>query len=101
MVSTAMDKIHRSMAMKEKGVKDILTEEGVDRLAVRSEAAVVYMEATGELVAVEVTLWGSGGVNKDISCGGGGGSFNHGTNQQNECCYNSAGHGRVIITFFK
>ena len=42
---------------------------------------------------------GSGGANKNISCGGGGGSFNNGTNQQNECCYNTAGHGKVIITF--
>ena len=54
-VSTAMDKIYR-IKVEEKGVKDILTEEGVDRLAVRSEAAVVYMEATGELAEVEVTL---------------------------------------------
>ena len=44
---------------------------------------------------------GSGGVNEDISCGGGGGSFNNGTNKKNECCYNSAGHGKVIITFLK
>ena len=42
---------------------------------------------------------GSGGETKDLSCGGGGGSFNNGTNQQNECCYNTAGHGKVIITF--
>ena len=55
MVSSAMDKIYR-IKMEEKEVKDILTEEGVDRLAVRSEAAVVYMEATGELAEVEVTL---------------------------------------------
>ena len=54
-VSTAMEKIHRSMAMEEKGVKDILTEERVDGLAVGSEEAV---EKTGELelAAVEVTL---------------------------------------------
>ena len=44
---------------------------------------------------------GSGGADEDISCGGGGGSFNNGTNQKNECCYNSAGHGKVIITFLK
>ncbi|CAH3124364.1 unnamed protein product, partial [Pocillopora meandrina] len=44
---------------------------------------------------------GSGGVNDNISCGGGGGSFNNGTNQQNECCYNSAGHGWVNITFLR
>ncbi|CAH3124379.1 unnamed protein product [Pocillopora meandrina] len=41
---------------------------------------------------------GSGGANDDISCGGGGGSFNNGTNQQNECCYNSAGHGWILCS---
>ena len=40
---------------------------------------------------------GSGGANKDISCGGGRGSFHNGTNQHNECCYDNVGHGRVII----
>ncbi|CAH3124373.1 unnamed protein product, partial [Pocillopora meandrina] len=44
---------------------------------------------------------GSGGANDDISCGGGGGSFNNGTNQQNECCYDSAGHGWVNITLLR
>ncbi|CAH3138251.1 unnamed protein product, partial [Pocillopora meandrina] len=44
---------------------------------------------------------GSGGANEHISCGGGGGSFNNGTSQCNECCYNSAGHGWVNITFFQ
>ncbi|XP_066021204.1 ALK tyrosine kinase receptor-like [Pocillopora verrucosa] len=44
---------------------------------------------------------GSGGANEHISCGGGGGSFNNGTSQFNECCYNSAGHGWVNITFFQ
>ncbi|PFX23215.1 Neurogenic locus Notch protein [Stylophora pistillata] len=44
---------------------------------------------------------GRGGSNEHISCGGGGGSFNNGTNQQNECCYNSAGHGWVHVTFLK
>ena len=33
--------------------------------------------------------------------GGGGGSFNAGTNQQNECCHNTAGHGQVTITFLQ
>jgi len=41
---------------------------------------------------------GSGGGNEDDSCGGGGGSYNDGKGQQNECCYNTAGHGHVIIT---
>ncbi|KAL9957482.1 hypothetical protein ACROYT_G039120 [Oculina patagonica] len=41
---------------------------------------------------------GSSGSNEDDSCGGGGGSFNDGKDQQNECCYNTAGHGHVNIT---
>ncbi|XP_022794457.1 fibrillin-1-like [Stylophora pistillata] len=44
---------------------------------------------------------GKGGADQDISCGGGGGSFNNGTNQQNECCHNSAGPGWVTITFLQ
>ncbi|XP_066026855.1 uncharacterized protein [Pocillopora verrucosa] len=44
---------------------------------------------------------GAGGVNEDPSCGGGGGSFNSGTNQENECCYNTAGNGRVTITLIE
>ena len=44
--------------------------------------------------------YSGGGSGKDVkdSCGGGGGSFNAGNNQQNDCCYNSAGHGQVTIT---
>ena len=41
---------------------------------------------------------GGSGKNLIDSCGGGGGSFNAGNNQQNDCCYNSAGHGQVTIT---
>ena len=44
---------------------------------------------------------GSSGKAARDSCGGGGGSFNDGTNQQNECCYNTAGHGQVTITFLQ
>ena len=40
---------------------------------------------------------GSGNIFVD-SCGGGGGSYNVGNNQQNECCYNKAGHGQVTMT---
>ena len=40
----------------------------------------------------------SSGENKYDSCGGGGGSYNAGKNQQNECCYYTAGHGQVTIT---
>nr|XP_058947142.1 uncharacterized protein LOC131775063 [Pocillopora verrucosa] len=44
--------------------------------------------------------YSGGGSGKHLidSCGGGGGSFNAGNNQQNDCCYNSAGHGQVTIT---
>ncbi|XP_073250982.1 uncharacterized protein [Porites lutea] len=41
---------------------------------------------------------GGSGDNIQYACGGGGGSYNAGKNQQNECCYNTAGHGRVTIT---
>ena len=41
---------------------------------------------------------GGSGDNAPDTCGGGGGSFNVGNNQQNECCYNKAGHGQVTIT---
>ena len=40
-------------------------------------------------------LWGK---QRGDSCGRGGGSYNTGKNQQNECCYNTAGHGQVTIT---
>ena len=41
---------------------------------------------------------GDSGVNYMDSCGGEGGSFNTRQNQQNECCYNTNGHGQVTIT---
>ena len=44
---------------------------------------------------------GSSGDNESDSCGGGGGSYNAGKNQLNECCYKTAGHGQVTITWFK
>ena len=44
--------------------------------------------------------WINGGSNMD-SCGGGGGSYNTGTNQQNDCCFNTAGHGQVTITLLQ
>ncbi|KXJ15758.1 Protein henna [Exaiptasia diaphana] len=39
----------------------------------------------------------SGGASGDSS-GGGGGSFNSGSDQSNTCCYNSHGHGYVLIS---
>ena len=44
---------------------------------------------------------GSSGAGVSDSCGGGGGSFNSGRDQQNECCYNSDGHGQVTVTLLK
>ena len=40
---------------------------------------------------------GSSGEYLADSCGGGGGSYNTGKNQINECCYKTAGHGQVTI----
>ena len=92
--STVMDKIHSTLIIKE--VKDIFKEEWVDMLGVVSEgeveAEVVYVKATVELEEVEVTL-------EEMVEGGG--SFNKGTNQKNECCFNLYEHGRVIITFLQ
>ncbi|PFX11800.1 hypothetical protein AWC38_SpisGene24350, partial [Stylophora pistillata] len=45
--------------------------------------------------------WGSSGNDGRDTCGGGGGSYNDGNNQDNECCYNNAGHGQVTITFLE
>ncbi|XP_068737341.1 loricrin-like isoform X1 [Montipora capricornis] len=42
---------------------------------------------------------GGSGKGRADSCGGGGGSYNAGKNQINECCFNTVGHGQVIITF--
>ena len=56
------------------------------------------MEMEEVLEVEETTLGLSSGENKYDSCGGGGGSYNAGKNQQNECCYNTAGHGQVTIT---
>ncbi|PFX13348.1 hypothetical protein AWC38_SpisGene22572 [Stylophora pistillata] len=44
---------------------------------------------------------GSSGNSRDDTCGGGGGSYNDGNSQDNECCYNNAGHGQVTITFLE
>ncbi|XP_066023904.1 ALK tyrosine kinase receptor-like [Pocillopora verrucosa] len=41
---------------------------------------------------------GGSGSDDFNTCGGGGGSNNVGNDQQNECCYDKAGHGQVIIT---
>ena len=73
---------------KEKEVKDIFREERVERIWVDSEVAVVFVEATTE-------------GNKAFFCGGGGGSFNIGANQLNECCYNCDERDKVTITFLQ
>nr|XP_058947139.1 uncharacterized PE-PGRS family protein PE_PGRS46-like [Pocillopora verrucosa] len=41
---------------------------------------------------------GGVGDNAGDTCGGGGGSYNVGINRQDECCYNTAGHGQVTIS---
>ncbi|KXJ15784.1 hypothetical protein AC249_AIPGENE8622 [Exaiptasia diaphana] len=41
---------------------------------------------------------GACGDNNEDSSGGGGGSYNNGSDQANTCCYNSQGHGYVLIT---
>ena len=56
-----------------------------------SEEAAVLMEMEG-VVEAEA-------ANESDSCGGGGGSYNAGKNQQSDCCYKTAGHGQVTITF--
>ena len=94
---TVMEKTQRFLLETVEGeVKDFWPGERAEHIRVVLEVGVVLVLKVSYLEAVEV---GSGGANKDISCGGGGGSFNNGTNQQNECCYNTAGHGKVIITF--
>ena len=52
--STVMDKVLRAVLVEE--VKDIFKEERVEKLRVGLEVAVVYVEVTVELEAVEVTL---------------------------------------------
>ena len=52
--STVMDKVLRAVLVEE--VKDIFKEERVEMVRVGLEVAVVYVEVTVELEAVEVTL---------------------------------------------
>ena len=52
--STVMDKVLGAVLVKE--VKDIFKEERVEMVRVGLEVAVVYVEVTVELEAVEVTL---------------------------------------------
>ena len=52
--STVMDKVLRALLVEE--VKDIFKEERVEMVRVGLEVAVVYVEVTVELEAVEVTL---------------------------------------------
>lgn len=44
---------------------------------------------------------GGAGDDQMDSCGGGGGSYNDGRDQENECCYQEAGHGHVTVTFLE
>ena len=54
MASTVMDKVLRAFLVEE--VKDIFKEERAEMVRVGLEVAVVYVEVTVELEAVEVTL---------------------------------------------
>ena len=89
--------------MAEKEARDFFREEWVEEPGttiskVGLEEVVVLME-TEEVVKVAGGYSGGGSsVNRVDACGGGGGSYNAGKNQQNECCYNTAGHGQVTIT---
>ena len=99
MAFTVMEKTQIYLMEGEREVKDFWPGERGEHIRVGSEGGGGY-RFTGEIPGGGGGYsGGSGGANKDISCGGGGGSFNNGTNQQNECCYNTAGHGKVIITF--
>ena len=99
-MAAASSVMETRLLLKEGGKEamDMLRGEWVGSMEVGLKVAVVFVEALRDLGAVEVIL---GGVGVQIynSCGGGGGSFNNGTNQQNKCCYNSGERGRVIITF--
>ena len=72
----------------------------MESFLVGSELAVVYVHSTEDPAVVVVTL-GEVARLMMIFPVREGRSFNDGTNQQNECCYNSAGHGWVNITFFQ
>ena len=100
--SIIMDIMQRILVKEgEKEVQDIFRGERVEKFLVGSEVAVVYVFFNKGPGGGGGYTGGSGGANDDISCGGGGGSFNNGTNQQNECCYDSAGHGWVNITLLR
>ena len=73
----------------------------MERIWVDSEVAVVFVEATTELVAMVVTPGEMEVGIKLFFCGGGGGSFNIGANQLNECCYNCDERDKVTITFLQ
>ena len=83
----------------EKGVKDFFREGQVDNLGMTMQTVVLFGGAGGRGGGGGGGYsGGSSGNNEDDSCGGGGGSYNVGKDQQNDCCYNTAGHGKVIIT---
>ena len=56
------------------------------------------VQAEGVLEVEEATLGEVVGIMRVIPVEDGGGSYNTGKNQQNECCYKTAGHGQVTIT---
>ena len=70
----------------------------MESFLVGSELAVVYVHSTEDPAVVVVTLGEVAGLMMIFPVREGG-SFNDGTNQKNECCYNSAGPSWVNITF--
>ena len=81
----------------EKGVKDFFQEELVENL--NGAGATVVLGAVVVCCGVEEAVEGTPGeAVEDASCGRGGGSYNIGKDQQSNCCYNTAGHGHVIVT---
>ena len=87
----------------EKVVRDFFREGKVGdhcitMLLVGLEEEVELMDGKEEEQEEEEGTLGSGDGRYD-SCGGGGGSYNDGNDQDNACCYSTAGHGQVTVTF--
>lgn len=103
---TPVEEVERILMvdMAEKEARDFFREEWVEEPieTMSMEDLVVVVVGGGGTVAGGGGggySGGSSGRDRGDSCGGGGGSYNTGTNQQNDCCFNTAGHGHVAITF--
>ena len=97
-VFTPVEEVQRCLVapweMVEKVAKVFFKEEWVE------EPNLTILRVVLVVVVVQLVGYsgGSSGDNTYDSCGGGGGSYNVGKDQQSECCYNASGHGQVIIT---